>query len=99
MNAEEPTAAYYTPSMVHALQRSIANRISHETNPEKLSEISRILDASSEKESFEARYQKAKVTPMRNGRKNWNGLKRQEMPRMRKLLKCIQYGKTANSLE
>ena len=60
MNAEEPTAAYYTPSMVHALQRSIANRITHETNPEKLSEISRILDASSEKESFEARYQKAK---------------------------------------
>ena len=60
MNAEEPTAAYYTPSMVHALQRSIANRISHETNPEKLSEISRILDASSEKESFEERYQKAK---------------------------------------
>ena len=46
MNAEEPTAAYYTPSMVHALQRSIANRISHETNPEK--------------ESFEERYQKAK---------------------------------------
>ena len=61
MNAEEPTAAYYTPSMVHALQRSIANRISHETNPEKLSEISRILDASSESESFEARYQRAKA--------------------------------------
>ena len=60
MKAKEPTAAYYTPSMVHALQRSIANRISHETNPEKLSEISRILDVSSEKESFEARYQKAK---------------------------------------
>ena len=60
MKAKEPTAAYYTPSMVHALQRSIANRISHETNPEKLSEISRILDASSEKESFEERYQKAK---------------------------------------
>ena len=30
MKAKEPTAAYYTPSMVHALQRSIANRISHE---------------------------------------------------------------------
>ena len=52
---------YYTPSMVHALQRSIVNRVSHETNPEKLSEISRILDASSESESFEARYQRAKA--------------------------------------
>lgn len=60
MKAKEPTAAYYTPSMVYALQRSIANRISRETNPEKLSEISRILDASSEKESFEERYRKAK---------------------------------------
>ena len=61
MKTKEPAVTYYTPSMVHALQRSIANRISHETNPEKLSEISRILDASSESESFEARYQRAKA--------------------------------------
>ena len=46
--------------MVNALQRSIVNRVSHETNPEKLSEISRILDDSPTKESFEERYRKAK---------------------------------------
>ena len=60
MKAKEPAATYYTPSMVNALQRSIVNRIAHETNPEKLSEISRILDDSPAKESFEERYRKAK---------------------------------------
>ena len=60
MKAKEPVATYYTPSMVNALQRSIVNRVSHETNPEKLSEISRILDDSPAKESFEERYRKAK---------------------------------------
>ena len=60
MKAKEPVATYYTPSMVNALQRSIVNRVSHETNPEKLSEISRILDDSPAKESFEKRYWKAK---------------------------------------
>ena len=61
MKSEEPAAIYYTPSMVNALQRSILNRISRERNPQKLSEISRILDDSSEKESFEERYQQAKA--------------------------------------
>lgn len=60
MKAKEPAATYYTPSMVNALQRSIVNRVSHETNPKKLSEISRILDDSPAKESFEERYRKAK---------------------------------------
>ena len=60
MKVKEPAATYYTPSMVNALQRSIVNRVSHETNPEKLSEISRILDDSPAKESFEERYRKAK---------------------------------------
>ena len=60
MKVKEPAATYYTPSMVNALQRSIVNRIAHETNPEKLSEISRILDDSPTKESFEERYRKAK---------------------------------------
>lgn len=60
MKVKEPAATYYTPSMVNALQRSIVNRIAHETNPEKLSEISRILDDSPAKESFEERYRKAK---------------------------------------
>ena len=60
MKAKEPVATYYTPSMVNALQRSIVNRVSHETNPEKLSEISRILDDSPAKESFEERYRKAR---------------------------------------
>ena len=61
MKSEEPAAIYYTPSMVNALQRSILNRISRERNPQKLSEISCILDDSSEKESFEERYQQAKA--------------------------------------
>ena len=60
MKAKEPVATYYTPSMVNALRRSIVNRVSHETNPEKLSEISQILDDSPTKESFEERYRKAK---------------------------------------
>ena len=60
MKVKEPVATYYTPSMVNALQRSIVNRVAHETNPEKLSEISRILDDSPAKESFEERYRKAK---------------------------------------
>lgn len=60
MKAKEPAATYYTPSMVNALRRSIVNRISYETNPEKLSEISQILDDSPSKESFEERYRKAK---------------------------------------
>ena len=60
MKVKEPAATYYTPSMVNALQRSIVNRVSHETNPKKLSEISRILDDSPAKESFEERYRKAK---------------------------------------
>ncbi len=60
MKVEEPTAAYYTPSMVNALRRSIVNRVSHETDPRKLSEISQILDDAPAKESFEERYQKAK---------------------------------------
>lgn len=60
MKAKEPTTTYYTPSMVNALRRSIVNRVSHETNPKKLSEISQILDDSPAKESFEERYRKAK---------------------------------------
>ncbi len=60
MKAKEPVAIYYTPSMVNALRRSIVNRVSHETNPKKLSEISQILDDSPTKESFEERYRKAK---------------------------------------
>ena len=32
MKAKEPTATYYTPSMVDALQRSILNRVSQERN-------------------------------------------------------------------
>ena len=60
MKAKEPITTYYTPSMVNALRRSIVNRVSHETNPKKLSEISQILDDSPAKESFEERYRKAK---------------------------------------
>lgn len=60
MKAKEPITTYYTPSMVNALRRSIVNRVSHETNPKKLSEISQILDDAPAKESFEERYRKAK---------------------------------------
>ena len=66
MKAKEPIATYYTPSMVNALQRSIVNRVSQETNPEKLTAISRILDDSPAKESFEERYQRAKAFAYKN---------------------------------
>ena len=71
MKAKEPIATYYTPSMVNALQRSIVNRVSQETNPEKLTAISRILDDSPAKESFEERYQRAKVFAYKNFDKDY----------------------------
>ena len=61
MKAKEPTATYYTPSMVDALQRSILNRVSQERNPQVLTAISRILDGSPAPESVQARYEKAKA--------------------------------------
>ena len=71
MKAKEPIATYYTPSMVNALQRSIVNRVSQETNPEKLTAISRILDDSPAKESFEERYQRAKTFAYKNFDKDY----------------------------
>ena len=71
MKAKEPIATYYTPSMVNALQRSIVNRVSQETNPEKLIAISRILDDSPAKESFEERYQRAKTFAYKNFDKDY----------------------------
>lgn len=71
MKAKEPIATYYTPSMVNALQRSIVNRVSQETNPEKLTAISRILDDSPAKESFEERYQRAKAFAYKNFDKDY----------------------------
>ena len=61
MKAKEPASVYYTPSMVRALQRHIQRRLESEEDPDKLSQISRLLALSSDESVFEERYLRAKA--------------------------------------